>query len=180
MKKNRKTIRLKYYDYSQSGMYYVTICTHNRQNIFGEIINGEIVLNKFGELAKNEWERTSEIRHNVILDEFIIMPNHIHGIIIIKTGRDTVLRVPTTNFNYPNTTFEQFGKPTSNSIPTIIRSFKSTVTKQINETRKTPGLKIWQSRFYEHVIRTPNSLLKIRKYIKNNPINWKNNLEFSI
>lgn len=85
--------------------------------------------NKYGVIVENEWMKTSEIRTNVILDKYVVMPNHIHGIIIIlDDGRDTALRVPTC---------EQFGKPTSNSIPTIIRSYKAVTTKLINEIRKS-------------------------------------------
>jgi len=103
-----------------------------------------MVLNQFGE----------DIRKNLMLDEFIAMPNHMHGIIIIVDGRGTLQRAPT---------FEQFGKPVSNSIPTIIRLFKSTTTKQINELSKTPGIPLWQRNYYEHIIRNENELNKINK-----------------
>lgn len=79
-----KSARLKGYDYSQSGMYFVTICTKNRREFFGEVINGEIALNEIGKIVENEWLQTPIIRHDIFLDEWVIMPNHIHGIIEIK------------------------------------------------------------------------------------------------
>ena len=110
------------HDYSQPGAYFITICTHNRQCLFGEIVDGEIMLNEFGELVKTEWQKTGIIRPNIVIDAFVVMPNHFHGILII-TDTDTE----------PGTkTIEQFGKSTKNSIPTIVRLFKSTTTKQIN------------------------------------------------
>ena len=79
-----ESIRLPGYDYSQPGAYFITICTHNRQCLFGEIVNGEMILNEFGELVKNEWQKTGIIRPNINIDTFVVMPNHLHGIIIIN------------------------------------------------------------------------------------------------
>ncbi len=173
-----ESIRLLGYDYSQPGAYFITIVTHNRQCSFGNIIDDEMMLNEFGVLVQNEWLKTGIIRPNINIDTFVVMPNHLHGIIIITDNdnghsrdprRDTLQRVSTitdtitdtntdtiadTNTN-TNTdtdtitdtemgtetdmgTIEQFGKPTKNSIPTIVRSFKSTTTKQINQMRQTP------------------------------------------
>jgi len=157
----RRSVRLKQYNYSTPGYYYVTICTHNNKHIFGKIKNDEMVLNKFGEIVQNEWTKTKQLRDNVDLDQFAIMPNHIHGIIILCRG--TARRAPT---------FEQFGKPTHNSLPTIIRGFKSGATKHINIFRNTPGKHVWQHNYYERIIRSDNELHKIREYINNNPINW--------
>ena len=159
--RSRKSIRLKNYDYSQPGAYFITICTHNREMLFGKIVDGEMVLNAFGEIVAHEWVTTQTMRENIIIDAWVVMPNHIHGIIIIRRG--TRRRAPTT---------EQFGQPTHNSIPTIIRGFKSTVTKQINGLRHTPGAKIWQRNYYEHVIRNDDDLAEIREYIANNPLQW--------
>lgn len=236
MKFHRKSIRLPKYDYSQSGAYFITICTHQREWLFGEILNKKMLLNEFGNIARNEWLETPKIRPNIKLGEFIIMPNHIHGIIWIKDElkgtehraltelrsptytsgkdvsseegevdrkgvwdgerdrKDTMLRVPTTvpttAPTIPTTaiesedtehrvptehrapTVERFGKPTSNSIPTIIRSFKATTTKQINTIRKLPGFAVWQRNYYEHIIRNEKDLKNITQYIKNNPNNW--------
>ncbi|MCG8608579.1 hypothetical protein MJD09_26785 [bacterium] len=109
------------FDYARSGAYFVTICAKERECLFGEVVGSEMVLNGFGELAKAEWLQTSQIRPDVVIDDFIIMPNHLHGILFPRSGRGSVHRAPTS---------EQFGRPTSNSIPTIIRSFKATVTNR--------------------------------------------------
>ena len=160
----RQSIRLKEYDYCQPGAYFITICAHNSANIFGHCENGEIRLNGFGEIVRGEWLRTQALRLNAVMDEYVIMPNHIHGILVILEGcRGTLQRAPTV---------EQFSKPVSNSIPTIIRLFKSTTTKQINKVRQTPGLPVWQRNYYEHVIRNEDKLNKIRQYIQFNPLKW--------
>ncbi|MBU1042776.1 MAG: transposase [Candidatus Omnitrophica bacterium] len=188
----RKPIRLKEYNYSQPGYYYVTICTYNRNLLFGEIINNykepepvlvgsqravtvtgsdkipKININRYGQIAREEWENTQWLRNNVKLDEFIIMPNHIHGIIILHdTG--TARCAPT---GYNKGLF-------AGSLSVIIRSFKSAVTKRINELRQTTTPPIWQRSFYDHVIRIDSSLQNIREYIRNNPTTWaadENNL----
>ncbi len=194
MKFNRRSIRLPNYDYSQSGAYFITICTHQREWLFGEILNEKMLLNEFGNIARNEWLETPKIRPNLELGEFIIMPNHIHGIIWIKDelskgvsgGEDEVDRKGVLQYaprskgtehraptKHHITTVEKFGKPTSNSIPTIIRSFKAATTKQINITRKLPGFAVWQRNYYEHIIRNEKDLNNITQYIKNNPKNWE-------
>jgi putative transposase len=160
---HRKSIRIKEYDYSQSGYYFVTICSYNRENIFGKIIDGKIELNDFGEIVKDELRNTERNRLYVEIDYYCIMPNHLHFILIINDrGRDTARRVPT----------ETFGNPVKGSLPTIIRSIKSAITKKINEIRKSPGVPIWQRNYYEHIIRNEKELYEIRKYIENNPLNW--------
>ncbi|TVM04308.1 MAG: transposase [Candidatus Brocadia sp. WS118] len=164
-KHHRRSIRLKEYDYSKAVAYFITICTHNKECILGDVIHGEMRSNEYGMIVENEWVKTAEIRSNIIIDKYIVMPNHVHGIIIIQdNGRDTVHRVPT---------FEQFGRPTSNSISTIIRSFKAVTKKRINEIRKSYGKAVWQSRFYEHIIRNEKNLNQIREYIINNPLQWE-------
>lgn len=181
---HRRSIRLRGYDYSQNGAYFITICVQDRKPLFGQIVNGEMQLNPFGVIARDEWLKTSEMRKNIEMDEFVIMPNHIHGIIVIddfdsaRTG--TLQRAPTSAARAPteNTpATEQFGKPTSNTIPTIIRGYKGAVTKQINTLQINAGVynmpeRIWQKNYYEHVIRNEASLNKIREYIMSNPRNW--------
>lgn len=176
---HRRSIRLKGYDYSQNGAYFITICVQDRRSLFGKIVNGEMQLNQFGVIVRDEWLKTSEMRKNIEMDEFAIMPNHMHGIIVIDNapegtgtmdlGTGTLQRAPTV---------EQFGKPTSNTIPTIIRGYKGAVTKQINTIQISAGKynkpeRIWQKNYYEHVIRNEVSLNKIREYIMTNPLNWK-------
>jgi len=111
-----------------------------------------------------EWIKTADIRSNIELDVSVVMPNHFHGILtIVDHCRGTVHRAPT---------LEQFGKPTSGSLPTIVRYFKSAVTRRINELRGTPYTPVWQRNYYEHVIRNETDLNEIREYIINNPLKW--------
>jgi len=128
---HRRSIRLQGYDYGQAGAYFVTVVAHGRACLFGGFVDGGVQLNDEGNIVAEEWTSTASMRNNISLDAFVIMPNHFHGIIIIlEDCRGTMHRAPTR---------EQFGKPTSNSIPTIIRGFKAAVTKRINEHRATPG-----------------------------------------
>ena len=123
-----------------------------------------MILNEFGKITCHEWLQTGEMRKNITLHEFVIMPNHMHGIIEIdgSTCRGTMPRAFVHRGVKEEGTLqraptEQFGKPTSNTIPTIVRGFKSTVTKQINDIRNTSGQSVWQRSYYEHVIRNEKS-----------------------
>lgn len=188
---NRQSIRLQGYDYSRPGFYFITICTnqlHLREipkyrddeaiSRFGQWLGDHFapLVNKFGVVASNEWFKTKLIRDNVRLDEFVVMPNHVHGIIeiidknpIVGANRDSPLRNRTLiNGTIYRTKFES----PSNNLGAIIRGYKSAVTKQINLMRKTPGTKLWQRNYYDHIIRNEESLFHIREYIKNNPRNW--------
>jgi putative transposase len=161
---HRRSIRLKNFDYSQAGAYFVTICSWKQECLLGELVDGQMLLNQYGEMVKSEWLETGNIRSTIQLDKFIVMPNHIHGILKINNDcRGMLQRAPT---------YEQFGKPVSNSLPTIIRLFKSTTTKRINTFRITPGHPVWQRNYYEHVIRDDEELNHIREYIMNNPLQW--------
>lgn len=151
--RRRRSIRLKEYDYSQPGAYFVTICTHRRQCLFGDVINGEMRLNEYGKIVKNEWLKTVELRANVLLNQYIIMPNHLHGIVIINdNGRGVLQCAPTQSFRSPTQT-----------IGAIVRGFKSSTTKYINQIRNTLGTSIWQRNYYEHVIRNEKELNRIKK-----------------
>ena len=311
---HHRPIRLPGYDYAQTGAYFVTICTNNRECLFGEIVAGEMRLNPAGVIVSNEWKKTAELRGGIRLGEWVVMPNHFHGIVVIDgdgwgmgsgtarrastegdggvgrgtacralargdgdgwgmgsgtarrastggdggVGRGTACRAPTrgdgdgwgtdtgtarrastrgdgdgwgtdtgtarrastggdggvgrgtacralargdgdgwgmdtgTARRAPTEgdggvgrgtacralargdapTAEQFGKPVSGSIPTIIRSFKSAASKGINQMRGTPGATVWQRNYYEHVIRSEASMQRIREYIINNPLQW--------
>ena len=173
---HRRSIRLKGYDYTQPGAYFVTICTHERTCLFGEVVDGVMVLNAYGRIAQACWESIPDHFPHVQLDAVVIMPNHMHGIIWIVDddgnttcggGRGTARRAPTTT-----TTTERFGAPVPGSLPTIIRSFKSAVTKHINAHRGTPGAPVWQRNYYEHIIRNEQALNAIRRYIAENPLRW--------
>jgi putative transposase len=169
-KHHRKSIRLKGYDYTQPGWYFITICTQNREWLLGEITGGEMVLNTFGGIVRDEWLNTEKIRDNVELDAFVVMPNHFHGIIHIAGayGETPLLQNPQ----------QQTFKSPSHSIGAIIRGFKSAVTKQINQMRNKSGLRVWQRNYWEHVVRNENDLNRIREYIRNNPLKWQDDQYF--
>ena len=159
--KNRKSIRLKNWDYTQDGYYFITICAYQKCHIFGCIDNDIVVLNEWGRIVQDCLLNIPQHFNHVQLDRFIIMPNHVHFIIIICRG--TACRAPT---------LEKFGNPLTGSLATIIRSFKSAVTKKINELRPSPVSIIWQRNYHDHIIRHEQSLNKIRTYINNNPAQW--------
>ena len=161
---NRRSVRLKEYDYSQSGEYFVTICTNNHECIFGNIIQEEMKLSPEGKIGQRYWEEIPKHFSNVQLDEYIIIPNHIHGIIILTESM--------VGTRHAVSLQEQFAKPVIGSVPTIVRSFKSAATKRINEMRHTPSFPVWQKRFYDRVIRDDNELNNIRDYIRNNVLQW--------
>jgi REP element-mobilizing transposase RayT len=176
-KHHRRSIRLPGYDYTLPGGYFVTICTYNRECLFGEIVDGAMILNEYGEIVRDEWLNTGNIRSNIIIDEFVVMPNHLHGILIVGARCNVPLH-PNNLRRAP--TIEQFGKPVSNSIPTIVRLFKSAVTKKINQIRNTPTNPVWQRNYYEHIIRNDDELNRIREYIVNNPLKWESDENNSI
>ncbi len=181
-KSNRKSIRLKEYDYSFPGWYYVTICTYNRTNLFGRAIHGKIVLNNLGTKVEEEWLKTKQIRANVDLDYYVIMPNHLHGLIIIEQSVENVtikgrgeLNSPTNNnpghIQYAPTNYKL--KSQSQTLGAIVRGFKSSVTKNLRELSGDAELRIWQRNYYEHVVRNELDLHNIRQYIQNNPLKWE-------
>lgn len=173
-KHHRRSIRLKEYDYTQPGAYYVTLCTKARQCLFGNVVKGEMRLNSLGQIAFTCWQAIPDHFPHVELDAFVVMPNHLHGILTIT---DTLVRAghcsaPTIKQNH-NPKIEQFGKPVSGSIPTVIRSYKGAVTKRINLICNTTHTSlIWQRDFYEHISRDEESLHNIRQYIIKNPWRW--------
>lgn len=164
----RKSIRLKEFDYSNTGWYYVTICSYEKQKVFGNIIKGKMELNKLGKIVEEEWLKTKKIRNNVDLDDYVIMPNHVHGIIIIESrGELNSPRSEGVMHYAPTNTF----KSPSQSLGSIVRGFKSAVTKQIR-IAGVINFK-WQRNYYDHIIRNDKDLHRIRTYIQNNPLKWE-------
>ena len=165
---HRRSTRLRGYDYTQNGAYFITICAHKHQCVFGEIIDGEMHLNELGCVVEECLKNITMHFQNTEVNTFVVMPNHTHIVITLTDGcRGTACRAPT----------ERFSQPTSDSIPTIIRSFKSAATKRINELRLTPGQPIWQRNYYEHVIRDEDDLNSIREYIEHNALKWAEDKE---
>ncbi len=174
-KHHRHSIRLPNYDYSQPGAYFITIVTWHRECLFGEVVDGEMRLNKFGLIAKQQWEKLSKRFSNIELGAFVIMPNHMHGIIVITNGRGTAenLNDPDGESSRRAPTHEQFQKPVKGSIPTIVRSYKSAVSYRTNLICGTQGIPIWQRNYYEHIIRNGRDLQNKTDYIEANPRLWE-------
>ena len=172
--------RLQNWDYGWNGAYFITICTHNREHYFGKIINNKMELSEIGILAEKYWYEIPQHFPFVKLGEFVVMPNHIHGIIIIdKTNNGETTVVETQNFAslqqrqqrqqyQPPLSKNKFG-PQSQNLASIIRGYKIGVTK--NAKKINPMWK-WQSRYYDHIIRNEKSFQNISNYIINNPLNW--------
>jgi putative transposase len=176
-----ETARLRNYDYSANGAYFVTICTKDKHNYFGEITNSKMVLSKIGNVARNELIKTPKIRDDVVLDQFVVMPNHVHAIIIIDNNLTHkpimietrgVASLPEPNDEYPTATgFWQPNKfgPQSRNLPSIIRGYKSAVTTYAVKN----GINFaWQTRYHDHVIRNEKEMIRIQEYIYNNVRNW--------
>jgi putative transposase len=187
---HRHSIRLKGYDYSSAGLYYITICVEDRICLFGKIDNGKLELNEVGKIADECWLAIPEHFPNSVLHEHIVMPNHVHGIIELKhvntipnridenVGTRHVVSLPekpelavgpshVMALHYHN----EFSKPIPGSISVILQQYKSSVTRLVNKNYVSHFR--WQSRFYEHIIRTDQSYELISDYIINNPKKWK-------
>jgi REP element-mobilizing transposase RayT len=169
----RRSIRLKGYDYGQAGAYFITVCTRGREYLFGEVVDGEMKVNEMGKIVRDEWLRTGELRSNFELDAFVIMPNHFHGIIVLQSDCKGVLQyAPTDNDRSTKNQTPKLRSP-SQTVGTIVRGFKSASTKRVNALRNMPGLPVWQRNYYEHIIRNEESMNLIREYIVNNPLQWE-------
>ena len=162
---HRRSIRLKEYDYTQNGAYYVTICTQDKKCVLSNIVNEKTILTNYGKIVEEEWLKTKSIRPYVDLDYYVIMPNHFHGIISINKFVRATRRVAPTQTLPPN------------SLGSIIGQFKSNATKKIRKL----GYKNfkWQRNYYEHIIRNDDDLNRIREYIKNNPLKWMMDKNYS-
>jgi len=169
---NRQSIRLHGYDYSRKGAYFITICAKNRQCLFGKITNDKMVLNKYGKIVQDEWMESSRIRKEIKLDYFIVMPNHIHGIIFITNQNPSSRSTETNDVGATGRSPLPRG-PKPKSLGSFVAGFKSIITKRINEFRKIPGSSVWQRNYYDHIIRNENELHQTREYIVNNPAKWE-------
>lgn len=169
--RQRKQIRLQGYDYSQEGRYFITICTKNREFLFGEIMNRTMFYNETGKIAENELLNISSHYENVDIERFVIMPNHVHMIVVIKKRVDSAERInpfPTRKADIPN----------------IIGKYKAGVTRAVGNAFMRSGVRsencrthsvivIWQSRYHDHIIRGKKSYQKIYEYVGNNPAQWE-------
>ena len=164
---HRQSIRLPGYDYTTAGFYFVRMCTAQRESLFGQIVDGQVELNEYGQTIADCWQWLPEQYSYVELDEWILMPNHLHGIMVIAEARRGGSRTAPTN----GTRRKPLGR--------LIGAFKTVSTKAVNQMRGTPGTKVWQRNHYEHVVRSDESLHSIRLYIINNPSNWESDELYS-
>lgn len=166
----RKSPRWQAWDYAKPGAYFITIVTKDRKHLFGRIELGEMILNKTGLIAYNCWKELPDHFYNVELGEFQVMPDHFHGIIFIKKEDVIVFNVrPETSYTELSPGQKRIRNQGKNTVSAMVGSFKSAVTRLARPFNKEFG---WQVRFHDHVIRTPEALDRISKYIKNNPANW--------
>jgi REP element-mobilizing transposase RayT len=168
---HRRSIRLKEYDYSQPGEYFVTICTYNHECILGEIINGEMRLNEIGKIVERCWKEIPSHFMNVELDEFVVIPNHLHGILTINEPVEYIqpnIHVGVQNFEPLQQNTYQHVIP--KSLGSIIRSYNAAVTHKCRQCGYHDFR--WQRNYFEHIIRNDNELNNIRDYIHNNVLQW--------
>ncbi|MEM1041549.1 MAG: transposase [Bacteroidota bacterium] len=171
-RQRRRSVRLPFHGYAD-GVYFVTICTHGQVPLFGEVVDGGMCLSGLGAMVWEEWERTGDIRAEVVLDAFVVMPNHVHGIFGIigddatptggvgATGRSPLRSGPNAR---PG--------PPPKSLGALVAGFKSAVTKRVNAARGTPGVVVWQRNYHERVLRDERELGVARRYIADNPLRW--------
>jgi REP element-mobilizing transposase RayT len=162
-KPRRRSIRLREYDYTQVGAYFITVVACGRTALFGRITGGETRLNEFGRIVERSWADLPEHYFGVQCDAFVVMPNHIHGII--------VLGEPIVGAGFKPAPTRRHG------LPEIVRALKTFSARRINEMRHTPAMPVWQRNYYEHIIRGDGELLRVREYILNNPLDWENDRE---
>jgi len=168
-KHHRRSIRLQGYDYRSASTYFITICTHQRECLLGETIEGEMRLNEFGKVVADTYVWLETQYSYVHWDAWVVMPNHLHGILVVTdipgTGDSRI--APTER----GTNRKSLGR--------LIGAFKTVSTKRINLIRNTPGSRIWQRNYYERIVRNEESLRSIRQYIHNNPLHWQKDQLYS-
>jgi len=159
-------MRLRGWDYSQAAVYFVTICTYQRECLLGEVVDGWMRTNAYGRIVEGEWLRTPEIRPEVELDGFMVMPNHLHGIVVVS-GRGARPCAPTTG--------HLFRRP--RSLGSLVAGFKSASTRRINAARGAAGSAVWQRNYHDRIVRNEQELRAIRQYIRQNPAHWPDDPE---
>jgi REP element-mobilizing transposase RayT len=170
-KHHRRSIRLPGYDYASSGVYFVTICAHQKEQLFGAIAGDTVTLNPLGQIVDACWYAIPEHFPHAELDAFVVMPNHVHGILAIYDtpthGAKHASPLPTLEFDHRPHGMQR------GSLSAIVASFKSAATRRINSLCETPGVRVWQRNYYEHIIRNDAAWNKLRQYIMSNPARWR-------
>ena len=164
---HRRSIRLQGYNYAQAGAYFVTICSQQRAHLFGEIAEGKMLLNECGHIVEQVWHELPQHYANISLAEFVIMPNHIHGVIILTENISVRAGV---GVGFVRAGFKP--APTQHGLSEIIRGFKTFSARRINQYRNSIGVPVWQRNYYEHIIRNDMDYQRIAEYIINNPQRW--------
>ncbi len=163
--------RASWWDYSVTGTYFITICTANREYLFGNIQYAEMINSEIGKIVKEEWDRSFDIRAELFCDAFVLMPNHLHAILRIEN-----------NGLGSSDTIETHGRASlpsgiarrsPKSVSSFVAGFKSSATKRINAHRNTPRVPVWQARFHDHIIRDEANYHRITEYIATNPASWE-------
>ena len=168
-----QSARASWWDYSNEGLYFITICTVGRECLLGKIESGEMFLSDLGKIVKEEWEKSFEIRSELICDTYVIMPNHIHAIIEIKNNNP----VDTQGLAYVHIG-NGIAYRSPKSISSFVAGFKSAATIKINKYRNKPKLPVWQTRFHDRIIRDFDEYHGIQNYIIENPEKWINDKFF--
>jgi REP element-mobilizing transposase RayT len=163
-KHHRRSVRLPGYDYSNPGAYFVTLCLHGRECLLGDVVDGQMVLSEMGRIAQQMWDRLPSRFPGIETDAFVIMPNHVHGIIVI-TAVGAIHESPLRRDESPQQRRKML-------LPKIVGYFKMNTAKRANAIRSMPGSPFWQRNYYEHVVRDERELNTIRQYIYNNPKKW--------
>jgi len=166
----RRSLRLRDFDYTQASAYFVTVCTHRRECLLGEITNGKMLLHDPGRIVQATWQALPQHYPNVCLDAFVVMPNHVHGIIILSPMENVTEDLAGAGLKPAPT-----GSPTitkRHGLPEIVRAFKTFSACRVNAARAAPGTPLWQRNYYEHVVRDEDNLHRIREYIDLNPLQW--------
>jgi len=165
------------YDYSPPGAYFITICVQNPVCIFGDVSGGKMVLNELGEIVAESWQWLERQYEHVEMDEWVVMPNHLHGIMVIKDcrggSRSGGMGMDDTGRGGSRTAPTGSDQPKRKPLGRLIGAFKTVSTKRVNEIHNTPGAKLWQRNYYEHIIRSEEDLKRIRTYLAQNPAKWE-------
>lgn len=171
---NRRSVRLRDYDYAGPGTIFFTVCTEGRRHLFGSIRDGSMHSNWFGEVVSEEWEQTLIIRPEIICHAFVVMPNHLHGLITIDPQDDarSATRKRLDGDARADCHLPLHARRAPRSVATMVSGFKGAVTRRSKADGHNPAVEIWQRGFHEHVVRNDEAFETIKVYIENNPARW--------
>jgi putative transposase len=169
-RQKRRSIRLQSYDYSKAGAYYITICTRDRECFFGNVVNGQMQLNEAGRILQPVWDGLPQFYEGIELDAVVVMPNHLHGIVIICAAVEAIHESP---LRPEPPAPVRVADRRRMLLSKMIGRFKMITAKRINVLHGRSGQAVWQRNYYEHIVRDEESLNRIRQYIADNPAQWE-------